>query len=259
MSLALHAEWTKLRTLAANGWLLLSAIALTVGVTAVAAAGTNYASTNNTVEDTTKLSLTGIYVGQAIIAILAVTLICNEYSTGTITLTLAATPRRTIMLAAKATVLGTLTVAAGTIAVFGSLLAGRLVMPSNGFTNAHGYATLSLTHEPTLRAAVGTVIYLTLIALLSLGIATAVRDSATAIGVVLGLLFLFPIIKQVVTNPAWQRHLEQIGPMTAGLAIQDTINTRHLPISPWHGLAVLAAWSGSALLTGGLLLRLRDA
>ena len=163
------------------------------------------------------------------------------------------------MLAAKATVLGTLTVAAGTIAVFGSLLAGRLVMPSNGFTNAHGYATLSLTHEPTLRAAVGTVIYLTLIALLSLGIATAVRDSATAIGVVLGLLFLFPIIKQVVTDPAWQRHLEQIGPMTAGLAIQDTINTRHLPISPWHGLAVLAAWSGSALLTGGLLLRLRDA
>ena len=258
MSLALHAEWTKLRTLAANGWLLLSAIALTVGVTAAAAAGTNYASTN-TVEDTTKLSLTGIYVGQAIIAILAVTLISNEYSTGTITLTLAATPRRTIMLAAKATILGTLTIAAGTIAVLGSLLAGRLILPSNGFTNAHGYPTLSLTHEPTLRAAAGTVIYLTLIALLSLGIATAVRDSATAIGVVLGLLFLFPIIKQVVTNPTWQRHLEQIGPMAAGLAIQNTINTRNLPISPWHGLAVLAAWSGSALLTGGLLLRLRDA
>lgn len=258
MSLALHAEWTKLRTLAANGWLLLSAIALTVGVTAAAAAGTNYASTN-TVEDTTKLSLTGIYVGQAIIAILAVTLISNEYSTGTITLTLAATPRRTIMLAAKATILGTLTIAAGTIAVLGSLLAGRLILPGNGFTNAHSYPTLSLTHEPTLRAAAGTVIYLTLIALLSLGIATAVRDSATAIGLVLGLLFLFPIIKQVVTNPTWQRHLEQVGPMTAGLAIQNTINTRHLPISPWHGLAVLAAWSAAALLTGGQLLRLRDA
>jgi ABC-2 type transport system permease protein len=258
VSLALHAEWTKLRTLAANGWLLLTAIAVTVALTAAAAAGTNYASTNP-VEDTTKLSLTGIYVGQAIISIIAVTLICTEYSTGMITLTLAATPRRTVMLAAKASILVALTVAAGMIAVLGSLLAGRLILPGNGFTNTHGYPTLSLTHEPTLRAASGSVIYLTLIALLSLGVATAVRDSATAIGLVLGLLFLFPIINQVVTNPTWHRHLEQVGPMTAGLAIQNTTNIHHLPISPWHGLAVLAAWSAAALLTGGLLLRLRDA
>ena len=75
----------------------------------------------------------------------------------------------------------------------------------------------------------------------------------------LGLLYLFPIVKQVVSDPTWQRHLEQIGPMTAGLAIQNTTNTKHLPVSPWHGLGVLAAWSAAALLTGGLLLRLRDA
>jgi ABC-2 type transport system permease protein len=100
VSLALHAEWTKLRTLAANGWLLLSAIALTVALTAAAAAGTNSAS-NSSVEDTTKLSLTGIYLGQAIIAILAVTLISTEYSTGTITLTLAAIPRRMVPSPAK--------------------------------------------------------------------------------------------------------------------------------------------------------------
>ena len=44
--------------------------------------------------------------------------------------------------------------------------AGRLILPGNGFTGAHGYLTLSLAHEPTLRAAVGSVIYLALIALL---------------------------------------------------------------------------------------------
>ena len=258
MSLALHAEWTKLRTIAATGWLLLSAIALTVALTVAAVAATKYAATS-AVEDTTKLSLTGIYLGQAIIAGLAVTLIGSEYSTGMITVTLAAMPRRTVMLAAKATILAALTVAAGTIAVLGSILAGRLILPRNGFTNAHGYPTLSLAHEPTLRAASGTVVYLTLIALLSLGIATAVRDSATAIGLVLGLLFLFPIIEHVVTTPTWQRHLEQIGPMTAGLAIENTANTHHLPIGPWSGLAVIAAWAAGALLAGGLLLRVRDA
>ena len=110
-----------------------------------------------------------------------------------------------------------------------------------------------------LRAAAGSVLYLALIALLSLGIATAVRDSAMAIGTVLGLLYLFPVIARVVTNPHWQRHLEQIGPMSTGLAIQATTGLRSLPISPWAGLGVLATWAVAALLAGGLLLRLRDA
>jgi ABC-2 type transport system permease protein len=47
--------------------------------------------------------------------------------------------------------------------------------------------------------------------------------------------------------------------MTAGLYIQATINLRSLPLSPWQGLGVLAAWAAGALLLGGLLLRLRDA
>ena len=55
------------------------------------------------------------------------------------------------------------------------------------------------------------------------------------------------------------RHLQQIGPMTAGLAIQATTGLNSLPISPWAGLGVLAAWAAGALLLGGLLLRLRDA
>jgi ABC-2 type transport system permease protein len=110
-----------------------------------------------------------------------------------------------------------------------------------------------------LRAAAGSVLYLALIALLSLGVATAVRDSATAIGIVLGVLYLFPIIAAVVTNPDWQRHLQQIGPMSAGLAIQTATGLNHLPIGPFAGLGVLAAWAAAALLAGGLLLRLRDA
>ena len=75
----------------------------------------------------------------------------------------------------------------------------------------------------------------------------------------MGLLYLFPILTQVVTDPDWQRHLKQIAPTSAGLAIQATTNVHDLPISPWAGLGVLAAWAAAALLVGGLLLRLRDA
>ena len=130
---------------------------------------------------------------------------------------------------------------AGTIAVGGCLLAGRLILPGKGFTPAHGYLVLSLTEGSTLRAVAGSVLYLALIALLSLGVAAAVRDSAAASGVVLALLYTFPIIAAFVRDPDWQRHLQQIAPMSAGLSIQATTNLRSLPIVPWAGLGVLAA------------------
>jgi ABC-2 type transport system permease protein len=254
---ALHAEWTKLRTVPGTPWLLAAAIALTVALGAAATAPMNVSAASH--QDTTKLSLTGINLGQAVIAVLAVLAVSSEYSTGMIRVTFAAMPRRPTVLAAKAAVVSGLTLATGAIAVLTCLLAGRLILPGNGFTPAHGYAPLSLADGPTLRAAVGSVLYLTLIALLSLGTATIVRDSGTAIGVVLGLLYLFPIIASVVTSPHWQRHLQQIGPMPAGLAIQATTNLRGLPINPWAGLGVLAAWAAAALLAAGLLIRGRDA
>jgi ABC-2 type transport system permease protein len=68
---ALHAEWTKLRTLASTLWLLLAAAALTVTVSAAAAAATRCPS-GACADDPAKISLTGIYLGQAVIAALAV-------------------------------------------------------------------------------------------------------------------------------------------------------------------------------------------
>jgi ABC-2 type transport system permease protein len=111
-----------------------------------------------------------------------------------------------------------------------------------------------------LRAAAGSVLYLALIALLALGAATVIRDSAAATGVVLGLLLLPPVIAAALaSNPHWQHRIERYAPSNAGLTIQDTTNLHHLPISPWAGLGVLAAWAAAALLTGGLVFRLRDA
>ena len=216
---AVHAEWTKLRTLPGTGWLLLGCIALTAALSATAAAAVKCESTGCGL-DPGKVSLTGIVLGQAAVVIPAVLAMAGEYSTGMIRATLAAIPHRITVLAAKAAVLTGLVLPAGTIAVLASLLAGWLILPGQGFTPARGYAPLSLANGPVLRAAVGSVLYLTLIALLSLRVATVVRDSAVATGVVLGLLYLFPIMAQVVTDPDWRQHLRQIGPVTAGLAIR---------------------------------------
>jgi ABC-2 type transport system permease protein len=258
MRVALHAEWTKIRTVASPLSLLLGTIAATVGLSAAVNSVMTCGAVGCSV-DATKLSLTGVELGQAPVAILAVLIISGEHSSGIIRTTLAAMPHRATVLAAKAITLTGVVTAAGTVAVLGSLMAGRLILPGHGFTTAHGYPALSLADGPTLRAAIGSILYLALIALLSLGVATVVRDSAASIGVVLGLLYLVPILSQVTGNPHWQRLLQQIGPMSAGLAIQATTDLRSLPIGPWAGLGVTAGWAAAALVSGGLLLRMRDA
>jgi ABC-2 type transport system permease protein len=254
----LRAEWTKLRTAPGALWLLLAVIVLTVALGTAAAAAAKCPAAGCG-QDPAKISLTGVDAGQAVVAVVAVLMVSGEYSTGMIRTTLAAIPRRSVVLGVKAAIVAALVLATGTVAVLGSLLAGRLVLPGQGFTAAHGFAPLSLVDGPVLRAAAGSVLYLALIALLSLGIATAVRDSAVAIGLVLGLLYLFPIVAAVVTDKDLHRHLLQAAPMMAGLDIQATTGLRSLPLSPWAGLGVLVAWAAGALLLGGLLLRFRDA
>jgi len=209
--------------------------------------------------DTAKLSLTGVQFGQAVVAILAVLAISNEYSTGLIRITLAAMPGRLTVLASKAILLAALVLVAGAVAAFGSMLAGHLILPGNGFTAARGFHQAWLSYGPALRATCGSVLYLTLISLLSLGVAVIVRDSAVAIGTVLGVLYLFPIILAFIGNAHWQHRLDRWTPTVAGLTIQDTIGLRNLVITPWAGLGVLALWAAGALLAGGLTFLLRDA
>ena len=256
---ALHAEWTKLRTVSGPSWLLLGIVALTAAVSAAAVGATSCAASMQCAADPAKLSLSGIQFGQAVVAVLAVQMLCNEYSTGMIKVTLTAMPRRLEMYAAKAIITAGVVLVAGAVAVLGSVLAGNLVLPGHGFTSARGFHPVSLSYGPVLRAAGGSVLYLALIALLSLGIAAIVRDSAVSIGATLAVLYLFPIMLAFVTDPTWQHRLDRWTPTSAGLAIQATTGLRSLAISPWDGLGVLAIWAGVALLAGGLSLQLRDA
>jgi ABC-2 type transport system permease protein len=253
---ALHAEWIKFRTVAGPSWLLAGVVAVTVAV-GVAAASVARCQSAKCGIDPGMVSFTGIYPGQALAAVAGVLAIGNEYSTGMIKLSLTAMPRRLTWLFAKAAVLTAPVVAASALAVAGAALAGRLILPSHGFNHAHGYP--SLTSGTDFRAAAGAVLYLTLIALLSLGIAAAVRDSAAAIGLVLGVLYLFPIAAAVISNPPMSRHLDQIGPLPAGQDALATIGVNSLPLTPWQGLGVVALWTAGALLLGALALRFRDA
>ncbi|MFI6579499.1 ABC transporter permease [Embleya sp. NPDC050493] len=259
---AVHAEWTKLRTVRSTAWLLLGLITVTVlvSVLSTSAMHTSHCPTpTGCFEDTTKDSLIGIRVGQIAVVLLAVSVIGNEYGTGMIHTSLTALPRRRTLLAGKALLLVAMVAVAGTLAVLGSLWAGRTILAGNGFNPEHGYPALSPTDGPTLRAAAGTVLYLILIALLSLGVAITIRDTAGAVTVLLTLLYILPLLVQTITDPTWHHRLEKLPPMTAGLAITTTHNLDRLPIAPWPGTTLLAGYTAAAVLLATLTFTRRDA
>ncbi|WP_436532530.1 ABC transporter permease subunit [Actinoplanes sp. HUAS TT8] len=233
---ALHAEWTKLRTSPGTLGLLLMIVAATAGLSAIVAAACSGSTCGPDV------ALTGVQLGHAVVAILAVLVIGNEYQTGMIAVSLAAVPRRLPVLLGKAVVVAGVVALAGAVAVAGAIGSGELLLPA---------------YHATLRPAAGSVLYLVLIALFSLGLATIVRSPAAAIGTVLGLLYAVPIIVSVVTDQTWHDRFEKYAPVSAGLAVQST--AADPLIGPWKGLGVLALWTLAALLVAAITLRRRDA
>jgi ABC-2 type transport system permease protein len=261
MTMALRAEWTKVRTLPGMVWLLVAAAVGTIGLGVGVASAFHCPGTScspATGADPVKISLTGLYLGQVLVAVLAVLAVGGEYGTGMIRVTFTAMPRRLVVLAAKAAVVGGLTLVAALVAVLGSVYAARLFLP-RGMTATHGHTLLALGSDTDIRATFGSMLYLVLIALLALGITAAVRDSGVAIGITLGLLFVFPLVVGVLPDHALARHLEQASPMIAGLYIVATTGVKSLPLSPWQGLGVLALWAFGAVALGALFLRFRDA
>jgi ABC-2 type transport system permease protein len=261
---AVRAEGTKLWTLAGIRWLLLATVGALVLVGAAAAATLDPAQCGAggaCGADPVKASLGGVWVAQIAVAVVGVLAVSSEYEPPQIRVTLAAMPRRLEVLAAKLAVVAGLVAVAGTVGTLGALAAGGWVVDRNGFgaAAAGGGPSVSLTEGTVLRAGVGTVCYLVLVAALSLGLAGVVRDAALALVGALSLLYLFPMLALVVTDPAWQHRLHRYAPMDAGLAVQASRGIDRLAIGPWAGLAVLAIYAAAALGAGGALFRWRDA
>jgi ABC-2 type transport system permease protein len=173
--------------------------------------------------------------------------------------TLTACAGRLTVLAAKAAVLASVVLLVSVVSVLGSLVTARALLARGGFTAAAGYRPLSLGDSPTLRAYGGTVLYLGLVAIIALGIGFVARHTRGTVTLVLGLLYVAPIITVAVSDPRWREWIEQVSPMSAGLAVQATLRLDALSISPWRGLGVVALYAASAAIAAALALRFRDA
>jgi ABC-2 type transport system permease protein len=264
MRRALHAEWTKLVSVPAQLWTLAAVAGVMTGVGALVAATQRPPNCppgpGCAMPDTTALTLSGVYLAQLAALAVAVTLVSGEYHPRVIVLTLAAQPGRSLVLVAKAVVGTAAVLGTALLGVAGALAAGRAVLVSRGFTGQGGRGPVPLSDPALLRAALGTVLYLVLVAVLALGAGWVLRHQAAAAGSVAALLYGPFLLARIVPMPSRVLHaVQDASPMSAGLAVQSVVpGAGTAPIGPWAGLAVLTGYAAAALAAGWLLLVRRD-
>jgi ABC-2 type transport system permease protein len=262
MTWALRAEWTKLRSVAGTRWVLGAAFGSMLLLGVLLCAGTESSGcAGMECEDMAMTALGGVYLGQFAVAALGVLAITSEYATGLIRVTFVADPRRRKVLVAKALAVAAAVFAVGLISAVISFAVGNALLVGNGFTPEHGYPALSITDGPVLRAIVGTALYLSALALISLGIATVLRHTAAAISIVIALLWVPLIAASFISETAANEVLLlRVTPMLPGISIQRTIErSDSLPIGEWAGLGVTGLWALGAMAAALWLIGRRDA
>ena len=235
-------EWIKLRTLRSVRWTLLFALAGMIGIGI--AAGFN---TRNPNGDVTNNILVGGALGSVLFAVLGVLVMTSEYSSGTIRATLAAIPRRPLVLAAKAAVWGMIALAAGELVTFAGFLAGAAFVHG-------GVPRPALSQPDVLRAVALSGAYLCLIGLIGLALGVIVRHGAAAVTAVVAVVFVGPLAGLAAT-PASKFIPELIYANSLGA----TKPVQGFTFSPWAGLAIIAAYAVALLAVGAWLLIRRDA
>jgi len=244
-------EWIKLRSLRSTWWTL----GITVcGATAMAVViGLN---TRNPEGDLTNNVLAGIIPGLLLTGVLGVLMMTSEYTSGMIRATLAAVPRRNLVLAAKAAVFGIVALAAGEAAAFISFAAG-------GAALRHGIAAPALTQPGVLRAVLLAGVSFSLVGLLGLGLGAIVRHTAAAIAVLVGAVYLAgQFIGAVARAAAGYMPVLIIGnSLTTTKPENCSPHTALCPhfLSAWAGLGVLCLYAAVVLCAGAWLLARRDA
>lgn len=209
-------------------------------------------------------TLVGTFAGLLAVVVIGALFVTAEYRRGLIRVTLAATPDRGRVLAAKAVVLGAVTFVAGLVGAALVVAYGPDMLRANGvYVHPVGFGT-------DVRLVAGTAAVLALSAVLALGLGTALRRGTAAVTIAAGVVVLPYILVQSVLPVGAAQWVLRVTP-AAALAVQqtavvypqvDNVTTPadgYYPLGPWAGLAVLGAWTAAALGLGYLALRRRDA
>jgi ABC-type transport system involved in multi-copper enzyme maturation permease subunit len=208
--------------------------------------------------------LVGTFAGLIAVVVIATMFITTEYRRGLIRVTLAATPRRGRVLAAKAVVIGLVTFVLGLITATIAVLVGTHLSRNQGI---YVFPVPLLTE---VRVVAGTAALLAVGAVLALAVGTILRRSAAAItAVIVGVVLTYILAMASLVPLGVAEWLLRVTP-AAGFAIQQSLPRwpqvsgvyglpQYYPLTPWAGFAVLCGYAVVAMGLAVFLLRRRDA
>ncbi len=248
---AVRTEFTKLRTLRSTTWTLLATIIGTLLVTVLATSNIHRKPQAVLQQgfDPTNQSLTGLAIGSLTIGLLGILMITGEYGSGTIRSSLAAIPRRRLLLGAKVLVIAAVSLAVGEILAFACFFTGRAILSGNA-------PIASLGDPGVLPALLMSGAYLALLGMFGLGLGVIIRHTAGAISTFVGVVFLLPVLLQPLNahgNPGRFTPLQMLANSVA------TVEHQQRQVSPGVGLGLMCLYCAVAVAIGMLLLHRRDA
>jgi len=248
----LRSEFCKLRSVRSTFWTLVAAVVSNIVLAALAAIFLpgQLNPEQKAAVDPVQLSLAGLHLSQIAFGVLGVLVISSEYSTGMIRATLAAVPRRRLMLAAKAIVFTITALVVGILSSFAAYLMFQAFLSDASLKSSLG--------DPGVpRAVTGGGLYLTMLGLLGLALGATLRHSAGAITTLFGLLFV-PAIFMSLLPTSWQTTIGPYIPMRAGEQIY-ILHSHQAGLGAWPGFGVFSLYAALALVVGLALIRRRDA
>ncbi|MBV8463432.1 MAG: hypothetical protein JO368_09065, partial [Acidimicrobiales bacterium] len=239
LSHAIRAEWAKLLSLRSTRW----SLALTVvGALAITVLTCLHSRSRPTFAfqgfDPTNHALSGLFLDALIVGVLGVLAVTGEYSTGTIRSSLSAVPRRGVLLGAKVIVVGALTLVVGEIISFACFFAGQAAL-SGAAPTAH------LGQPGVLRAVALSGAFLALLALLGLGLGTAVRHTAGGIAAYAGVVMLSTVLVQ-----QFDQGLVKYTPLDIFTNSVTSVLPNGDALSATIGFVLMAAYAAAALCLG---------
>lgn len=249
-----RSEWTKIRSVASTVWTLSLAAVVTVAlgvlISLLSKNEFDDLSTKDRLSfDPTFISFAGMSLGQLAMIVFGVLVVSNEYSTGMIRTSLAAVPQRGTFLFSKIAVATGLAFVVALATSFVAFFLGQAMLGSH---------RASIGDPGVLRAVIGGGLYMTLIALFSMGIATMLRSPMLSLGILMPFFFL---ISAILGNVDATKKFGQYLPDQAGSKIMQVVTPidDDVPYGPWGGLGIMVLWVLVAVVGGYVLLKKRDA
>jgi ABC-2 type transport system permease protein len=248
---ALRGEWTKFWSLRSAGWSVFTLAFVTYGLCYLS---TNALRGHARLADPIMRVLVGFNFDQFVIGVLGVLFLSSEYSTGQIRSTLSAMPRRGIVLAAKAIVLGGVGLVLGEVLSFTTYLLGHFILSGQA-------SQISLSQPGVLRVLIESGVDLAIVGLIGLGIASIVRSSAASLSIFTSIMLILTVV--FFALPGIIVHVgSKFLPANISSTVFATITPSQLrgtPLfSPLIGLLLLALYAVVLLGAGERLMSHRD-